>query len=260
MSYLQAVLLGVIQGVAEFLPVSSSGHLYLAKYFLNMEDIPLIFDISLHLATLLAVFIVFREKISKLAAAAGRWCLRRSLSEDTPLLSMLFVIFFATLITGVLGIFIERLAIPLPFVAFGMLYTSVLLIVLSFLPQHTLWPAVWQIIFLGLFQAIAVFPGISRSGSTIFAAVLVGHPRNKAGEFSFILSIPIILAAFLFSLKDIDRLSLSTPLAPVLLSMLCAFVSGILSLRFLLRLISGAKLYYFSIYLIALASFVFMKI
>lgn len=259
MSYWQAVILGLIQGIAEFLPISSSGHLYLAKYFFGIQDIPLAFDISLHLATLLAVFIIFRHKIGELAMAAGRWCLRRSRPEDAPLMSMIFVIFFATLITGVLGLLIERIDVPVIAVAMGMLYTSVLLILIPFMPAHKLWPTLVQIVLLGLFQALAVFPGISRSGSTIFAAILCGRQRSQAGEFSFILSIPIILAAFLFSLKDLGELHTSTPLGPVLLSMLCAFLAGLLSLRFLLALISKAKLYYFSIYLIAVAAFVFIK-
>ena len=260
MSYGQAMILGLIQGIAEFLPISSSGHLYLAKYFFGIQDIPLAFDISLHLATLVAVFIIFWRKIADLTMAAGRWCLRRSTPEDKPLLSMIFVIFFATFITGILGLFIERISVPVIVVAIGMLYTALLLILIPFLPAHKLWPSVAQIILLGLFQAIAVFPGISRSGSTIFAAILTGRQRSEAGEFSFILSIPIILAAFLFSLKDLGELHTSTPMGPVLVSMLCAFIAGLLSLRFLLRLISKAKLYYFSIYLIAVAIFVFVKI
>lgn len=261
MSYWQACLLGLVQGVGEFLPISSSGHLYLAKFFLGIQDeIPLSVDVALHFATLMAVFIVFRKKLLLLCQALLRFCLRKSKPDDGPLLSMCFVIFFATLITGGSGYLIQKISVPIIIVIAGFFYTATLLIVLHFLPAHKVWHPWPQILTLGIFQSIAVLPGISRSGSTIFAAILTGHKREEAGEYSFILSIPIILAAFVFNLKDLNSVLDTVQPGPILLAMIVAFISGILALYFLLRLIAKARLWYFSLYLIPLASFILYKV
>lgn len=260
MSYWQACLLGLVQGIGEFLPISSSGHLYLAKYYLGLQDdVPLSFDIALHFATLLAVLTVFRKKILLLCQALLRWIFRRSRIDDGPLLSMCLVIFFATLITGFAGYFLQKISVPLMVVAIGFLYTAILLIAMKFIPPHKLWNPVSQIFALGIFQAIAVFPGISRSGSTIFAALLTGHKREEAGEYSFILSIPIILGAFVFSFKDLFHISETITTGPIILGMVVAFISGILALYFLLKLIARARLWHFSLYLIILAVALLIK-
>lgn len=287
MTNLQSIFLGLLQGIAEFLPISSSGHLALAQKLFDLKDIPLIFDVLLHLATLFAVVLVFRKKIASLFATLWRFLTKKTTPEDNVQLSMIWAILVATIVTGVLGLILSKIIpdLPIQFVYGGFLVTSALLIFSSIISKKKLKKlnadsfnandqvesqnnknnynkiSIKQGLFVGLIQGIGVLPGISRSGSTIAASLFSGIDRDTAGEFSFLLSIPAILGAFILEAKDLTSLVSSVSIFQLVLGCLTAFISGYLSLKFLLKLIKKGKLEYFAFYLIPLAiiGFIFFK-
>lgn len=254
MSILQAIFLGALQGLAEFLPVSSSGHLALAAYFMELSDVPLLFDILLHLATLAAVVVVFRVRIIELCLTLGRLITRRSSTKDARNTSLILALIAGTMVTGVLGFALKDLVENLsPFwISCALVVTGLLLLLSGKIRQENASARVTirQGLIVGLAQGIGVIPGISRSGSTISSSLFVGMDRATAGEFSFLLSIPAILAAFILELKSADTLYGTVSLPALIAGMLSAFVVGYLALRFLLALIRKGRLAWFALYLI----------
>ncbi|NLL99835.1 MAG: undecaprenyl-diphosphate phosphatase [Treponema sp.] len=262
MTIFQSIFLGILQGVAEFLPISSSGHLIVAQKLFDLNEVPLIFDVLLHLATLFAVLLVFRKKITSLFASLWRFVTKNTTEDDAQNLSMIVAILVASFITGVFGIIIGKIIpdLPIQIVFCGFLITSALLIFSSIMSKKQKEQnkgfqkiTIKQGLFVGLIQGIGVLPGISRSGSTISATLFCGIDRSTAGEFSFLLSIPAIIGAFILEAKDLTILSQTVSPLPLFIGCSVAFVSGLLSLKFLLKLIKKGKLEYFAFYLIPLA-------
>lgn len=273
MSVLQSVLLGILQGIAEFLPISSSGHLALAQHLFKLDDVPLLYDVILHLATLLAVVLFFRKKIWNLLCCFGRWIARRQeVSADNPedLLcgndtlgrKTIIAIICATFVTGILGVAASKLIpqLPLKFTCAGFIVTAGLLIFSSLWQKKQANASsaekkgigALQALFVGFMQGIGTLPGISRSGSTIAGAQLAGIDRTSAGEFSFIVSIPAILGAFLLEAKDLGEMGSSVGVLPVVLGFVSAFIAGYISLAFLMKLIKKGRLEWFALYLVPL--------
>ena len=256
MSIFQAIILGAVQGLAEFLPISSSGHLAIVEYFFKQEDLPILFDILLHVATLAAVCTVFAKRIAGLFCVLGRFIIRKYKPEDKDDLMMIAAIIVATAVTGVIGLLLKDWvkAIDIRLIPLFFIITGLLLIASSKIKHNK--PAknvtLLTAAITGLAQGIGVIPGISRSGSTISASLFVGLDREKAGEFSFLLSIPAILAAFILELKSADNLLAGVSPISLIAGMISAFVVGYFSLRFLLKLIKNGKLMYFAFYLIPL--------
>jgi len=263
MTIIQSIILGAIQGLAEFLPISSSGHLALVAYFFGQADVPILFDILLHISTLAAVVIVFRAPLVELLGVLGRFIARKSRPEDGDGLKMIVALLVGTAVTAVIGFAVKDLVDPNTFpesqrkwfyviVSACLAVTGIVLLVSGrHVPKKTRSvPSVAQAAAVGLAQGFGVIPGISRSGSTIAASLFVGLDRKKAGEFSFLLSIPAILAAFMLELKDADTLSGSVSALPLVAGMLTAFLVGLVSLKFLLGLINRGRLGWFAAYLI----------
>jgi undecaprenyl-diphosphatase len=258
MTALQSILFGCLQGIAEFLPVSSSGHLTLLKSLLHLEDVPQLFDVLLHVATLLVVLVVFREKIGRLLAALGRFLLRRRKEGDAAKLRLILAILIATFCTGILGIFLKDLGFessPKIVSAFLLVTAGILLLTRFFEKRQSAETEARPIgiregVITGIAQGIGVLPGISRSGITISAALFAGISRAEAGEFSFLLSIPAILGALVLSLKDAENLAAAVPPASLALGIASAIAAGYISLRLLLRMIRGGRLCFFAFYLI----------
>lgn len=275
MHILEALVLGIVQGISEFLPISSSGHLSIFAEFLDLNDVPILFDILLHVATLCSVLIVFRKKIGELLASLFRFITRRRAAPETPGetrdgsgtssivrtdektaadMRTILALIIATAGTGVIGLLLKDAAENLGpfFISCLFIVTGALLILSEKIkrksPTESVSPA--QAVAIGVAQGIGVLPGLSRSGVTISTALLSGVARSQAGEFSFLLSIPAIIAAFIFELKDADTLAGTVPLASLIAGMAAAFVSGLISLKFLLRLINRGKLAWFACYLI----------
>lgn len=279
MTIIQGILLGILQGVTEFLPVSSSGHLAVAQNLFGLGEVPLLFDVFLHLATLCAVVIYFRRQIWLLLCAFGRWISRKPIADDAEKANRMTVlaIILATVVTGVIGVFTAKFIpdLSIKYVCAGFLVTAVLLVLSSLLQkmqEKTKDVAVesasascgisWkQALIIGLAQGVGTLPGISRSGSTISGALLSGVDRVKAGEFSFIVSIPAILGAFVLELKDIHHVGASVGAEPVIAGCAAAFAVGYISLVWLMRLIRKGKLEWFAAYLVPLGilGLIFLK-
>ncbi|MDR1626891.1 MAG: undecaprenyl-diphosphate phosphatase [Spirochaetia bacterium] len=255
MTTLQAILFGCLQGITEFLPVSSSGHLILLKNLFGLEEVPRLFDILLHVATLLVVLVIFREKTARLLATLGRLLARRRAEEDPRNLRLILAILAATLCTGTAGILLKDIDFESrpKIVAAFLLVTALILLASRIFRKHAnpaRTPGTREGIITGLAQGIGVLPGISRSGITISAALLAGVGRAEAGEFSFLLSIPAILGALVLSLKESGNLAQSVPPLALAAGLASAALTGYICLRLLMRVIRGGRLHLFALYLI----------
>lgn len=272
MSILQGILLGILQGVAEFLPISSSGHLSVVQTLFGLEEVPLLFDVFLHLATLLAVCLYFWKKIWSLLKVFGRWIARKPAPEyqntddilcgnETRGRKTIIAIILSSVVTAILGIITSKLIpeLSVKFVCGGFLVTSALLIISAVIekkravqnvPSENNGITIKQALFIGLMQGFGTLPGVSRSGSTIAGALFSKVDRKTAGDYSFIVSIPAILGAFLLELKDLGEVSSTIGFAPVLFGCIAAFVVGYLSLATLMKIIRKGKLQWFAAYLI----------
>ena len=260
MDIFQGIIIGIVQGLTEFLPVSSSAHLIFIQKLLGVES-SLAFDTFLHLGSLLAVLIYFRADIYKMIRA---WLLsigdilqhrfREGFYSD-PYKRLAWYVILATIPVGIAGVFLEShvdalfagaLYVPgfFLFVTGTILYLSQRMASGQIDMSHMGW---FQSLFMGLGQACAIMPGLSRSGTTIAAGLVVGLDKEFAAKFSFILSIPAIFGAFILQLKDIG-LSLGTDGAAVILGFIAAFISGYLAIKWLLDLIQNRSLDIFSYY------------
>jgi len=255
MSVLKALLLGIIQGIAEFLPVSSSGHLLISRNLMDLGEVPVLFDVLLHVATLIVVLIVFREKVIALFRSLGRWIARRSDESDKSNLNMIILIFVATFFTGGIGVVISELSFfenPKVVSVFFLVTALILWTTRYAKPKKDYESLGWKEgVLLGVAQGFGVIPGISRSGITISTGLIGGINRDKAGEISFIISIPAILGALVLELKDGGALLSEVGLLPLAAGFIMTMVVGYFSLLFLMKLIKGGRLYLFSFYLLA---------
>ena len=274
MTVIQGILLGILQGIAEFLPISSSGHLAVVQKLFGLEEVPLLFDIMLHLATLLAVVLYFRKKIWTLLCVFGRLIARRpapkAVNKDDLLCGTeargrmtILAVIITTVVTGAIGVFTSKLIpdMPAKVTCAGFIVTATLLVVPSIIERRNSsavkkkkkkndgikW---YQAIVIGVMQGIGTLPGISRSGSTIAGSQLCGVNRAAAGEYSFIVSIPAILGAFLLELKDFAEVGSTVGAAPVIAGCAAAFAWGYISLAVLMKIIRKGKLEWFACYLI----------
>ncbi len=259
MTYLQAILLGALQGLTEFLPVSSSGHLALMQQFFGLHEPALIFDLFLHIATLVAVFILYHQDIIKLITAwlppwdtAPIHDLQVDLDPSSARrLGLLLII--ANIPTAIIGLTFESTfeqlfaapwAIGLALIATGTLLWCLKLFVTQ---PGTTGIGIGHALLLGCIQGMAITPGISRSGSTIAVALLFGISREHAARFSFLMGIPAILGAALLKSRHLSSLSVGE-LGLITVGMLSALVVGYLALRVLIRLVKQGELWRFAFY------------
>jgi undecaprenyl-diphosphatase len=253
--WLQVILLGLVQGLTEFLPVSSSGHLVLFQALLgesfSFADAPLTFDLVLHLGTLVPVVVYYRRDLIGLSGALGRG---PKSGEAQWLLGLLVL---ATIPTGLMGVllkdrFEEAFHAPRAvFVALGL--TGLLLASTRWAPPRDREPSVPLALALGVAQGFAITPGVSRSGTTIAVALWLGLDRSTAARFSFLMAIPAILGAVVLTAKDVAQADGGR--WPLLgLGFVVAALSGYLALAWLVRLVRGGRFWLFAIYLVPLAS------
>ncbi|WKD00610.1 undecaprenyl-diphosphate phosphatase [Borreliella americana] len=253
---LSAIILGIIQGITEFLPISSSGHLLLVRHFVNLK-LSIIFDIYLHLATVLVIIIYYRKRILELFLTFIRFSLRKTVKSDLTNLKLILLILIITIVTGVVGIFISKYErmFTLSFVLINFIITGILILMLefNFLKIDFKGNILLAGIFIGLMQGLGALPGISRSGITIFSASVIGFNRKNAFEISFLSLIPIVFGAILLKYKEFYDIFMILNFFEINLGALVAFVVGIFSINFFLKMLNNKKLYYFSIYLFALS-------
>jgi len=251
MGIIDSIILGIIQGLTEFLPVSSSGHLELGKAILGNQSIPeesLLFTVVLHFATALSTIMVFRKDVFDIIKG-----LLKFKKNDEFLFSLKIII---SMIPAVfIGLFFEEELEQLfggniMFVGFMLIITAALLW-LADKAKDTLKPISMPNAFIiGIAQAIAMLPGISRSGATISTAVLLGNDKTKAARFSFLMVVPLIFGKIA---KDIlsGELSIQTEASTALLAgFLAAFISGLFACTWMISLVKKSKLSYFALYCI----------
>lgn len=252
MNTFQAIVLGIVQGLTEFLPVSSSGHLVLFGKLFKLEEPSMTFDIILHLGTLIPVFIVYSKDIMEL--------IKKPFQKTTYLL---FVATLPTIFVALfLGDYIDMLFETGKFISLGFIITgTILMLTDKAMMGSKKMPTYKNALFIGCMQAFAIIPAVSRSGSTIFGALKSGLTRKDAAKFSFLMSIPAILGATVYEAKDIimGNTSIDTlPLIPTICGFLAAILAGYLSINLLVNVIVKAKLKYFAYYVYAIAFFILL--
>jgi len=250
MTILYSIFLGIIQGLTEFLPVSSSGHLVFFQSLMGLKEPPIFFDVMLHLGTLLAVVVYFWTDIWKIAQGLGAVLKRKH--KNLPQVKLFLLIILASIPTGLMGILFEdwfESFFSRPKLVGGMLLiTGLVLWITRFAKKEgkPLEQIGWfDAILIGIAQGAAIIPGISRSGATISTGLFCGLDRELSGKFSFLLSIPAILGATLLEFRKIDKAS---GLGTVLIGTAVAFGVGILALTFLMKIIKMGRIFNFSYY------------
>jgi undecaprenyl-diphosphatase len=262
LDFLHAALLGVVQGLTEFLPVSSSGHLVLFQNLFGFHEPELFFDICLHMGTLVAIFLVFWKEILTilttlfqlpvLVRKAGGM---KPLFESNESVRIALLIIIGSIPTGILGVCFQSIAdqlfSSLRIVGGMLVVTGILLWITrrhAALGRPIAAVTLKDALIIGVVQGLAIIPGVSRSGSTISAALLLGVDREVAGRYSFLLSIPAIIGALVMGL-DADMLQKSSAGVNVLfLGTAMASIVGYVSLVVLMRLVKKGKLSVFAPY------------
>ncbi len=266
MTIWQIIILGIVQGATEFLPVSSSGHLVLVPWLLGWPTPPLAVDTLLHLGTLSAVLIYFRHDLWRLLIAA--WDSLRYRRFDSPDARLAWGLVIGTLPGAIIGYLLEEqferfFSMPRAVAAF-LLLTAVLLFTSDYFArrERTLTHLRWNdALLIGLGQALAIIPGISRSGTTMSVALFLGFKREEAARFSFLLSIPIILGSGLYQLIKLVQRGLPG-IAPssLLAGFLSAALTGYAAIALLLALIRQRGLRPFALYCAAVGILVLMGV
>jgi len=251
------ILLAIVQGLTEFLPISSSGHLVLAQHLLGVTSPGVSLEVALHLGTLLSVIIVFFADIMGLARAAISMLLDPSNRQSKSLLPyrrLLLLLIVGSVPTGLIGFFFadtfEFLFSSPRFVGYALIGTGIILSVSSkkqgrrTLPEVTFVDALW----VGLAQGLAITPGISRSGTTIAAGLWRDFDRDTATRFSFLLSLPAILGAAALKTPELLTDYAAHPLWQVIVGIAISALVGIVAIKYLVAMLKRGKLRYFAYY------------
>lgn len=251
-------VLGIVQGLTEFLPVSSTGHLIVARDLLGLSlSGSLAVDAVLHLATALAVLVYFRKDIVILAVALFAWARGRQIPRVHKV--MIGALLLGTIPAVIIGFFAEEVLDSTfrspELLAYALIAGSILFFIAERMtkPLHAL--SLSRGATIGLFQALALIPGISRSGATISGGLLLGLKREEAARFAFLLSFPIILGAGLLKLSSLFETGvLSSSGGPIAVAFVAAFVSGLGAIFFLMRFLKNNTLDVFIVYRLLLAA------
>lgn len=253
MNFFQAFILGTVQGLTEFLPVSSSGHLAFLPYFMNLSgDVPLSFDVLLHLGTLIAVIVFLKDELLKIIK--GFFSFER---ETIMLIVKIIIALIPVVIVGVIfNDSIELLFYSPKNVGFAFFGTALLLFLTIFLKaeKKTLLTLTYiDALIIGVFQSLALVPGFSRSGFTLFGALLVGMKKREAFNFSLILSIPAIIGAFLFELiSESNPSTINISMGVNIFAFVISLLTGFFAIKLLYSVVKNSKLYLFGFYCLIL--------
>ncbi len=256
---LQAFILGCVQGLTEYLPISSSGHLVIAQNLFGIEEPALFFDIVLHLGTLFAIVGYYRADalVAIKDSASGLTALKKGASwsevnNTYPGLRLVFLIFIGSIPTAIIGIAFKDQFLLLfgdvKTVGVMLLITGLFLLLTRLAPPtgreiaRMRW---WEAALIGVAQGLAITPGISRSGATICLALLMGIGRESAARYSFLLSLPAISGALILSMEPSETI---LPLSTLALGFFSSLIVGYLCLALLVILLKRGKFYLFSIY------------
>lgn len=247
METLQAILLGIVQGLTEFLPVSSSGHLQLAKELLGVEiDNNITFDVLLHAATVLSTIVVLWREIRQLLQGLF---VRRFTPEQAYVLKIIVSMIPAGIVGVCFGDLIEELFSSLAFVGTMLLLTAALLAFAYRAKPRTKTDISYRdALIIGCAQAAATMPGLSRSGSTIATGLLLGNSKESVANFSFLMVIPVILGKMLLDLLSGETAAMAMSAGTLTAGFLAAFITGCLACKFMIETVKRGKLIWFAAY------------
>lgn len=235
------ILIGFIQGLTEFLPISSSGHVVLFGSLFELDNL-LLLSVVAHVGTLFAVIFCYRKRLVELVKKPFNKTNINLLIATTP--TVVIVLLF--------NHFIED-NFSTKTLIWGFLLSAVLLIIADFKKDSYRPVNKRSALYMGLAQGLALLPGISRSGSTLVCGLLVGVEKNEALDFSFLMSIPIIIASAVYESIKLFTMQLTVNWLGIFIVMITSFIFGILSIKLMLKIVKKNKLYFFSIYLIVLS-------
>ena len=250
MQYIDTIILAILQGLTEFLPISSSGHLVIGQKLLNINLPGNAFEVVLHLGTLMSVLTVFRGEIKAIIFNLS----------DSSNQYYIFALVFGTIPALLVGLLlrdsISLIFDDIRFVSLSLICTGIMLITSKFIIKRNVKLTLFIGMLIGLAQAAAIIPGISRSGATICMGILMGLSAPEAARFSFLLSIPVIIGAGLLTAINIKTIPFGFDI--VLLGIFFSYLVGWISLKWLLTILNSGKLYWFGVYCLIIGLFVFM--
>lgn len=264
MEWFEALILGILQGLTEFLPVSSSGHLEIGKALLGIKiEDNLLFSILLHAATALSTIVIFRKEIGFILKGMLKFRWNNEWEFAVKVLISMIPI-------GIVGVFFKDMLESyfegnIPFVGGMLVVTSILLFLTRFKQTNNEQKAereepsiaylnknisYWQALVIGMAQAVAVLPGLSRSGATVATALLIGVPRDEAARFSFLMVLAPIFGANLLEIKDFMEkdTAVSFDISLMVIGFITAFIVGLIACYWMIELVKKRKLIYFAIY------------
>jgi undecaprenyl-diphosphatase len=247
MDILQSVILGFIQGITEWLPISSTGHLRIAEHYFGLA-VPALFDVILHVGTLIVTLVYFRKDILKVLRALAKLDFK---SEYGLLIPLIITGTIPTIVIGFLyGNELDTALSAIPALGIGFLVSGAVLYMTKFGKENRLGITYVDALIIGIMQGLAVIPSISRSGFTIAAALLLGIKREKAFKFSFLLSIPSIIGAFGLTLyqQEAELATAGVGLIEIIAGVLVSIVVSFFALKLLWRTIADKKFYLFAFY------------
>ena len=261
---IEAIILGVVQGLTEFLPVSSSGHLEIARFILNDDGLAkqnLLMTVVLHFATALSTVVVFRREIGEILAGL----LQFANNEQFQFCVRILISMIPAVIVGLLfdeqieALFSKQMLL----VGLMLIVTGVLLLFADRARNTTRPVGYASALIIGISQAIAILPGISRSGATISTSVLLGIDREQAARFSFLMVVPLIFGKMakdvLDDLTGLESNFSAVDFLPLLAGFMAAFLTGMLACTWMIRLVKASRLSWFSVYCFAVAAFAIGK-
>lgn len=247
MNWFEALILGIVQGLTEFLPVSSSGHLEIAKSLFGIDPAKsFFFTVAVHGATVLSTIVVFRKEILNLATGS----LKFNMNEET---SYSLKIIVSMIPVGIAGIFLKETVESLfdgdmVFIGLMLLVTSFLLATAHFMKKRERSIGYKDAFIIGIAQAIAVIPGISRSGFTIATGLLIGNKKDEIARFSFLMVLVPVIGANILEIFSGDAAMSSSGAGVILIGFIAAFVSGYFACRWMISLVRRSKLIWFAVY------------
>jgi len=247
MGLIEAIILGIVQGLTEFLPVSSSGHIEIAKVLLGIsQEQNLLMTIVLHAATALSTIFVFREDIKEIIRGLLQFKWNKEFQFSLKII-------ISMIPAALIGLFFENeiellFGGQILFVGCMLIVTGLLLFLADKAKNTNQNVNFFHALIIGISQAIAILPGVSRSGATISTSVLLGIDREKAARFSFLMVVPLILGKMGKDIISGDILIESTTLMPLLTGFTAAFITGLFACKWMIQLVKKSKLKYFSFY------------
>ncbi len=253
-----SIILGIIQGLTEFLPVSSSGHLEIAKYILEDDSVgefSLLMTVVLHFATALSTMVVFRKDIMDI--------IKMILAKEGSSRPFVFKIIISMIPAAIVGVFFEDFIDSLftqnlLLVACMLILTGLLLFVADRAKNTIREVSYLDAVIVGIAQAIAILPGISRSGATISTSVVLGIDRTRAARFSFLMVVPLIFGKMAKDLMDGDLTSAAVPHLDLIAGFTAAFMTGLIACTAMIAIVKKAQLKYFAFYCFAVAVVIFI--